>query len=779
MSAAALAACSVAAVPVTGALAVPTPAAAATSVHEEIPLDLATAGIEEIQAALAAGELTSVQLTRAYLERIEALSIDGPALNAVRSINPAALEQAAQRDAERAAGTVHGPLHGIPVLLKDLIDVAGMATTAGSVALASSYPATDAPVTAALEESGAIILGKVNLTEFANFMTSGMPGGYSSLGGQVLNPYDTSQSPSGSSAGSGSAAAAALATVTVGTETSGSILSPARANSTVGIKPTVGLISRTGIVPISATQDTAGPMTRSVYDAAALLTGMVTVDPEDPATADNPSVGVDFTESLSTTALEGARLGYVESTDPVYAAALETLEEQGATLVPVQVGRSSAGSILTSEYKRDLNAYLSRLPADAPMKTLSDIIEYNNEHAGAALKFGQTLLLASQEVDLEDPATYEQYTAQRDQLVSESREAIDSVLEEADVEAIVSASATTGTGASAGYPSVSVPAGYAENNRRPVNIVFLGTAWSEAELLALASDYEDASQAWRSPEEINPSLFRCTGISEETEWDESCAQNPPSWPEEPEPEVPGMPEEPEEPGEPTTPRTGFFLNDGWDAWADHVFRYGRFTDEVLIGDWDGDGTDTITLRRGREFHVSDAQRGGDADRTFTYGRAGDVVLVGDWDGDGIDTLAVRRGNEYHLKNTISGGAADVVVRYGKADDAVVVGDWDGRRGDTLAVRRGATYHVKNSVTAGDADAVITYGRAGDTVLAGDWDGDRVDTFAVRRGATYHVKNSLTGGDPDLVQTYGRSGDEVYVGDWNGDGTDTLGVRRAP
>ncbi|WP_255303731.1 amidase family protein [Georgenia sp. 311] len=760
--------------PATGALAVPV--ADATSVHDEIPLDLATAGVQEIQTALADGSLTSVQLTRAYLERIEALSIGGPALNAVRSINPAALQQAAQRDAERAAGTVHGPLHGIPVLLKDLIDVEGMATTAGSVALASSYPAADAPVTDALEEAGAVILGKVNLTEFANFMTSGMPGGYSSLGGQVLNPYDVSQSPSGSSAGSGSAAAAALATVTVGTETSGSILSPARASSTVGIKPTVGLISRTGIVPISATQDTAGPMTRSVYDAAALLTAMVTVDPEDPATADNPSLGVDFTDAMSTTALEGARLGYVESDDPVYAAALETLREQGATLVPVQVGRSSAASILTTEYKRDLNAYLSRLPDDAPMKTLSDIIEYNSAHAGAALKFGQTLLLASQEVDLDDPETYARYTAQRDQLVTESRQAIDSVLDGADVDAIVSASATTGTAASAGYPSVSVPAGYTEGNRRPVNVVFLGAAWSEAELIALASDYEDAAQAWRSPEEINPSLFRCTAISEETEWDDSCVIDPPTWPEEPEePVVPGMPE----PSTPVPARNGFFLNDGWGPTAGHVFHYGRFSDEVLIGDWDGDGVDTITLRRGKDFYVSNAQRGGEAEHTFSYGRPTDVVLVGDWDGDGIDTLAVRRGNEYHVRNSISGGPADVVVRYGRAEDAVVVGNWDGRGGDTLAVRRGATYHVKNSLTAGAADVVVTYGRAGDTVLAGDWDGDGVDTFAVRRGATYHVRNSLSGGASDLVRTYGRGGDEVFVGDWNGDRSDTLGVRRAP
>ncbi|PYG00572.1 hypothetical protein SAMN05216184_103143 [Georgenia satyanarayanai] len=242
------------------------------------------------------------------------------------------------------------------------------------------------------------------------------------------------------------------------------------------------------------------------------------------------------------------------------------------------------------------------------------------------------------------------------------------------------------------------------------------------------------------------------------------------------PEEPGEPTEPTEPGTPAL-TTGFFLNDGWGPWATYAFRYGRATDEVLVGDWDGDSNDTITLRRGRELHVSDAQRGGDAARVFSYGRAGDVVLVGDWDGDGVDTLAVRRGNEYHLKNSVTGGAADVVVRYGRAGDEVVVGDWDGDGKDTLAVRRGKEYHVRNSLTAGPAQQVLTYGRATDVVLAGDWDADGKDTFAVRRGNVYHVKNAISGGDADRVQSYGRAADEVFVGDWNGDGRDTLGVRR--
>ncbi|MEE6274288.1 amidase family protein [Georgenia sp. MJ206] len=526
-----------------GILAAATLAPSSALADEDLfPLDLATAGLIEVEAGLASGSFTSVELAEAYLERIDALSVHGPHLNAVRSVNPAALADAAALDAERAAGTVRGPLHGVPVLVKDNIDVAGMPTTAGSVALARSFPAGDAPLVTQLREAGAVILGKTNLTEFANFMTNGMPGGYSSLGGQVLNPYDASQSPSGSSAGSGSAGAAALATLTIGTETSGSILSPARSNSLVGIKPTVGLVSRTGIIPISASQDTAGPMTRSVDDAAALLTAMTAVDAEDPATAGNPSPGIDYRAALSDTALEGARLGVVANEDALYNAALAELEEQGATLVPVTLTGTTAPNILALEFKRDLNAYLDRLPDDAPMQSLADIIEYNEAHAQDALKFGQTTLIQSEAVDLGDPAQLAEYEAARDQGITETRAAIDSVLEGGDLDAIVSASATTGLGARAGYPSVIVPNGYAESNRRPTGLVFLGTEWTEESLLALAYDFEQATQLWRSPETINPTLFRCTATSTPSVWDEECtdaddAETPAPEPE-PEPTTP-------------------------------------------------------------------------------------------------------------------------------------------------------------------------------------------------------------------------------------------------
>lgn len=509
------------------------PAAAVPSGPAPTPagLDLADASIADLQAALAAGETTSVELVGAYLDRIARLDEDGPSLNTVRHLSADALADAEASDAARAAGEDLGPMAGIPILIKDNIDHEGDPTTAGSVALANSYPAGNATVVAALEESGAIILGKTNLTEFANFMTSGMPAGYSSLGGQVLNPYDLSQTPSGSSAGSGAAAAASLAAATVGTETSGSIISPANANSLVGIKPTVGLISRTGIVPISATQDTAGPMTRSVGDAAAMLSAMTTgADPEDPATQDGRADAyddVDYTASLSTDALEGTRLGYVASSNETYLAALEVLRGQGAELVEVAAPTgTTAPSILTQEFERDLNAYLARLPETAPVSTLDEVIAFNEANAQVALKFGQTLLTASAEVDLEDPAQAATYEAAREQGLTETRAGIDATLTTNDVEAIVSNAATTGNGARAGYPSLTLPAGYAAANRRPVPITFLGTAYTEETLIALASDYEQAAAVRRSPQEINPTAFRCTWVSPQTAPDEDCLAEP-------------------------------------------------------------------------------------------------------------------------------------------------------------------------------------------------------------------------------------------------------------
>ncbi|MGC5627253.1 sugar phosphate isomerase/epimerase family protein [Georgenia sp. Z1344] len=240
----------------------------------------------------------------------------------------------------------------------------------------------------------------------------------------------------------------------------------------------------------------------------------------------------------------------------------------------------------------------------------------------------------------------------------------------------------------------------------------------------------------------------------------------------------GEPEpEPEPEPVPPTAGRGFYLNDGWDIWADHEFSFGRPGDEVLVGDWDGNGSDTLAVRRGNAYFLSNSLYGGNADIELSYGRASDTVLVGDWDGDGVDSFAVRRGNSYFLTNSLTGGWADAELDYGRANDQVLVGDYDGDGTDTFAVRRGARYFVSNSLTTGWADAEFTYGRGNDQVLVGDWDGDGNDTFASRRGNLYLMSNTLTGGWADQEVRYGRSGDEVFVGDWNGDGSDTLGVRR--
>jgi amidase len=489
--------------------------------RKPFPIDLETATVAGLQQALTGRRVTSEQLVDAYTERIEALNTRGPGLNAIRVLNPRAKTEAEQADQERRRGRVRGPLHGIPVIVKDNIDVTGLPTTAGALALERSFPRGDAFLVSRLRAAGAVILGKANLTEFANFTTNGMPSGYSALGGQVLNPYDASQTPSGSSSGSAVASAASLAPVTVGTETSGSILSPSVANSLVGVKPTVGLISRTGIIPIAASQDTAGPMTRTVRDAAALLTALTGIDPEDPATETSRHVlGTDYTAGLKTDALRGVRIGVASAPTgnqgEAFNRALDVLRAQGATTVDVTVQTGGLPpSILNYEFKRDLNAYLARLPGNAPMKTLDDVVQFNLANAGAgAIKFGQTLLVASNQIDLNDPAARAEYEANRDNGISMARERIDSVLQAQDLDAILfSGNGSAGIGARAQYPSVAVPIGYDPANGRPFGMTFLGTRYTEAPLLSYAYAYEQASQTWRPPTAVNPSLFRCTEVS--------------------------------------------------------------------------------------------------------------------------------------------------------------------------------------------------------------------------------------------------------------------------
>ncbi|MGW4462660.1 amidase family protein [Micromonospora sp. NPDC004704] len=492
----------------------------ATNRARPFPIDLERTTIPELNEALNAQRITSVQLVEAYLERIRALNSNGPGLNAVRVLAKDAVDQARVADQDRRKGRTRGPMHGIPVLVKDNIDVKGLPTTAGALALADSRPGKDAFLVTRLRTAGAIILGKTNLTEFANFTTNGMPSGYSGLGGQVLNPYDVSQTPSGSSSGSGAAAAAALAAVTIGTETSGSILSPSAANSLVGVKPTVGLVSRTGVVPIAASQDTAGPMTRSVYDAAALLTALTGIDREDPITSTSSGVvGTDYTRALSTTALQGKRIGVASAPTGnqgvLFNEALDVIRAQGAEVVPVTVSTGGLPpGILDYEFKRDLNAYLARLPQNAPMDTLDDVVQYNLAHAAeGTIKFGQTQLVTSNNIDLTDPVAKAAYETNRDTGIAGARDRIDSVLRAQTLDAIVFVgSGSAGIGARAQYPSVAVPIGYDPANGRPVGLSFLGTAYTEASLLAFAYDYEQASKKWLPPSQVNPSLFRCSPL---------------------------------------------------------------------------------------------------------------------------------------------------------------------------------------------------------------------------------------------------------------------------
>jgi amidase len=473
------------------------------------PIDLATATVEQLSRLLDDKKITSMSLTQAYLARMDGMNSRGPALNAVRALNPNALAEAEAADHARS-----GPLRGIPVLIKDNIDVRGMPTTVGSVALAHSYPRADATLVTNLRRAGAVILGKTNLTEFANFLTEGMPGGYSSLGGQVRNPYDTSQSPSGSSAGSACAVAAGLAALTVGTETNGSILSPSAANSIVGVKPTVGLISRTGVVPIASSQDTAGPMTRTVADAAAELTALTGIDPTDPATANNPLADHDFTRALRTDALRGARIGVVRTlaSGALWNAAVAELTTQGATIVEVDLDTDTANdsTVLNYEFKRDLNAYLATLPPCTPIHSLAEVIAYNDSHPQVALKFGQTRALASEAMDLSpDSADTARHATDRAQDLTDTRGRLDPVMTDNDLTALLFAgTAGASIGAIAGYPSITVPAGYQAANRRPFNITFLGQPWSEPTLIGYAYAYEQASQLRRPPSQINPSLFR-------------------------------------------------------------------------------------------------------------------------------------------------------------------------------------------------------------------------------------------------------------------------------
>ncbi len=479
--------------------------------------DLDRVTVADLRTALEAGSLTSRVIVEAHLARIARLD---PAFGAIRALSPDALDQADASDRIRRDRGPRSPIEGVPVLVKDNIDVAGQPTTAGALALAGSIPPVDAPVVARLRAAGAVILGKTNLTELANFVTDNMPSGYSSLGGQVLNPYDTSITPSGSSSGSAVAAALGLAPLTVGTETDGSIISPARQLSVVGLKPTLGLVSRTGILPIAASQDTAGPMTRTVADAAALLAVIAGPDPADPATAHAAGpAGQLRALRLDPGALVGVRLGVVRTVagdDPAdphelacYDQALAALVRAGAVLVDAilpTLDHDDELTVLHYEFGPGVDRYLAALGEGAPVRSLAELQAWNRSHADAALKFRQSHVDAAVAVDhTAGLAAYQQARA-RD--LARATAGLTAALAPG-LEAVVFARDSGASWAArAGWPSIVIPAGYAADNRRPVGLMLVSRPWTDARLLALAYAAEQAHPVRRPPSEINPAAFR-------------------------------------------------------------------------------------------------------------------------------------------------------------------------------------------------------------------------------------------------------------------------------
>jgi len=510
------------------------PGAAPTEVGS---FELEEVTIAELGRRMAEGERTSREITRLYLDRIEALDQQGPALRSVIETNPDALEIAEELDRERAGGNVRGPLHGVPILLKDNVATADRTTTtAGSLALEGSIPPRDAFVAVRLRQAGAVLLGKANLSEWANFRSNRSSSGWSARGGQCRNPYVLNRNPCGSSSGSGAATSANLCAAAVGTETDGSIICPSSSNGLVGIKPTVGLVSRGGIVPISAVQDTAGPMARTVADAAALLSGMTGRDPLDEATAASP-VPTDLgrhLEEAGAVDLSGVRIGIGRQffdrdsrVDAVMEEAVETLRSLGAEIVdPVEiahrqeVGRHEYEAMLY-EFKAGLNEYLAGLGNDAPVKTLADVIAFNEANAQREMPyFGQEILI---EAEAKGPLTEAAYRTARDTASRLSRaEGLDAALASHRLDAILGPSGgpawvtdlvhgdtfsvgSSGAAAVAGYPNVTVPAGHVHG--LPVGVSFFGAAWSEPTLIRVAWAFERAAPHRRPPR------FR-TGVDE-------------------------------------------------------------------------------------------------------------------------------------------------------------------------------------------------------------------------------------------------------------------------
>lgn len=492
--------------------------------------------IGELQQGLQSGKYTSRQLVEKYFDRINDVDKKGPALHSVIEMNPDAEQIAAALDRERKEKGARGPLHGIPILIKDNIDTNDrMMTTAGSLALVGAKPQRDAFVAQRLREAGAIILGKTNLSEWANFRSNKSSSGWSGRGGQTKNPYVLERNPCGSSSGSGAAVAANLCTIAVGTETDGSVVCPSSANSLVGIKPTVGLVSRAGIIPIAHSQDTAGPMARTVADAAILLAAMSGVDPRDEAT--NASRGkaiTDYTQSLDKDGLRGMRLGiarkhfgFNDRVDKLMTDLLAEMKRLGAVIVdPADVPTTgkfddSEFEVLLYEFKADLNTYLAGLGPSSPVRSLKDVIAFNEKNRDREMPFfGQDIMIKA---EAKGPLTSKPYLAalHKNHLLTRAQ-GIDAVMKKHQLDALV---APTGgppwptdwingdhfTGgyssasAVAGYPHITVPAGYVFG--LPVGISFFGGAFSEAKLIKIAYAFEQATKVRKAPAFLEEAKF--------------------------------------------------------------------------------------------------------------------------------------------------------------------------------------------------------------------------------------------------------------------------------
>lgn len=493
------------------------------------PFELEEATLADLEAGMTSGRMTARSITQQYLDRIQALDKQGPTLRHVIEMNPDALSIADSLDQERKAGRVRGPLHGVPILLKDNIGTADrMTTTAGSYALEGSIPLQDSFVAAKLRAAGAVLLGKTNLSEWANFRSTHSSSGWSGRGGQAKNPYVLDRNPCGSSSGSGGAVSANLCALAIGSETDGSIVCPSSANGVVGIKPTIGLVSRAGVIPIAHSQDTAGPMTRTVRDAAILLNALAGIDPRDPATsASGGRRQIDYTDYLDPNGLRGARIGvarakffgYSDVTDKIINDAIDGMEAKGAVIVdPANIDTAgkfddSEFDVLLYEFKADLNTYLASLGPKAPVKTLEDIIAYNSAHKDQEMPyFGQEIMTQAQ---AKGPLTEKKYLDELASNLKMSRtDGIDATMDKYKLDAIVAPTSnpawvtdlvngdhfsggSSTPAAVAGYPNINVPAGFSHN--LPVGISFFGRPYSEAALIKFAYAYEQLSKQRRAP----------------------------------------------------------------------------------------------------------------------------------------------------------------------------------------------------------------------------------------------------------------------------------------